>query len=247
MKENKKIDLYNLCYATLIDENGTPKCLLGTYKNSVFNDIKTGDKYVMKELGKFYKDGIAVDLHHIIKFHLVAGKKFVWGKKTIAEILEEDSAITKTWEENEKTFDYNDSREVQQTLAIIKPDGIKNATKIIEMIYKEGLKIVRYDVRMLDKEILSEHYSHLVERPFYPELEEYMLSGEVVIMVLEGVNAVERFRNLMGPTDSKKAPKGTIRGEFGTDLTHNAIHGSDSVNNAIREELRFFSQKQKRI
>jgi len=74
-----------------------------------------------------------------------------------------------------------------------------------------------------------------------------MLSSEVVLMILEGVNAVDRFRNLMGPTDSKKAPKGTIRGEFGTDITYNVIHGSDSNLNASKEIIRFFRQKQKRI
>ena len=141
--------------------------------------------------------------------------------------------------------DYN--KEVENTLAIIKPDGVKNATKIIEMIYKSGLKIKNYEVKMLDKEILSEHYAHLLDKPFYPELESYMLSGEVILMILEGMNAVENFRTLMGPTDSKKAFKGTIRGEFGTDITQNAIHGSDSKENAEIEIERFFRQKQKRI
>ena len=115
------------------------------------------------------------------------------------------------------------------------------------MIYNAGLKIKKYEVRRLDEEILKEHYAHLIDKPFYPELESYMLSGEVVLMVLEGLNAVEKFRNLMGPTDSKKAPKGTIRGEFGTDITYNAVHGSDSGLNAVTEIIRFFKQKQKRI
>ncbi|MBE6139463.1 MAG: nucleoside-diphosphate kinase [Firmicutes bacterium] len=136
---------------------------------------------------------------------------------------------------------------VEQTLAIIKPDGIKNAIKIIEMIYNEGLKIEKYEVRMLDEEILKEHYAHIVDKPFYPKLENYMLSSEVVLMILEGVNAVDKLRNLMGPTDSTKAQKGTIRGEFGTDITYNAIHGSDSKENAEIEINRFFRQKQKRI
>jgi len=137
--------------------------------------------------------------------------------------------------------------EIQETLAIIKPDGVKNAIKIIEMIYKAGLTVKKYEVRMLDEEILKEHYSHLTDKPFYPKLESYMLSGEVILMILEGKNAVEKLRELMGPTDSTKAPKGTIRGEFGTDITYNAIHGSDSELNAINEIKRFFNQKQKRI
>ena len=137
--------------------------------------------------------------------------------------------------------------ELEKTLAIIKPDGIKNITQIIGMIYKSGLKIGKYEIRQLDEEVLSEHYSHLLDKPFYPMLQEYMMSSEVVLMILEGKNAVEKLRNLMGPTDSTKAPKGTIRGEFGTDITYNAIHGSDSKENAKIEIDRFFRQKQKRI
>lgn len=139
------------------------------------------------------------------------------------------------------------SEEVQETFAIIKPDGMKNAVEIINMIYKEGLKIKKYEIRMLTEEILKEHYAHIVDKPFYPKLESYMLSSEVVIMILEGENAVEKLRNLMGPTNSANAPKGTIRGEFGTDITYNAIHGSDSSLNAKIEINRFFKEKQKRI
>lgn len=137
--------------------------------------------------------------------------------------------------------------ELEKTLAIVKPDGIKNIVRIIEMIYKTGLKISKYEIRQLDEEVLSEHYSHLLDKPFYPMLQEYMMSSEVVLMILEGKNAVEKLRNLMGPTDSTKAPKGTIRGEFGTDITYNTIHGSDSKENAKIEIERFFRQKQKRI
>lgn len=131
----------------------------------------------------------------------------------------------------------------EKTLAIIKPDGIKNTEKIIDMIYKNGLKIEEYDLRYLDKDILMEHYAHIVDRPFYPELENYMTSGVVALMILSGENAVDKLRTLMGPTDSTKAEKGTIRGEFGTDITHNAIHGSDSVENAKIEINRFFNRK----
>ena len=131
---------------------------------------------------------------------------------------------------------------VEETLAIIKPDGVKNAISIIDMIYKNGLKIKEYQVKKLDKDIIMDHYSHLLDKPYYPKLENYMLSSEVVIMILEGVNAVEKLRVLMGPTDSTKALKGTIRGEFGTDVTYNAIHGSDSKENAITEINIFFSK-----
>lgn len=139
--------------------------------------------------------------------------------------------------------------ELEKTLAIVKPDGIKNIVRIIEMIYKTGLKISKYEIRQLDEEVLSEHYSHLLDKPFYPMLQEYMMSSEVVLMILEGENAVEKLRNLMGPTDSTKAPIETIRGKFGTNITYNAIHGSDSKENAEIEINRFFNpkRKQKRI
>lgn len=130
---------------------------------------------------------------------------------------------------------------MEKTFAIIKPDGIKNIAKIIGMIYESGLTINRYEIKKLNKEILSKHYSHLLDKPFYSEIEEYMLSGEVVLMILEGIDAVEKLRTLMGPTDSTKAPKGTIRGEFGTDVMLNAIHGSDSKENAEIEINRFFN------
>jgi len=139
--------------------------------------------------------------------------------------------------------DYDNSK----TLAIIKPDGMKNIEKIIEMIYESGLKIDSYKVETLDEAILSEHYSHLLNKPFYPKLQNYMMSGPVAIMILEGTNAVEKLRNLMGLTDSTKAKKNTIRGKFGTDITYNAIHGSDSAKSASDEINRFFKQKQKRI
>ena len=133
----------------------------------------------------------------------------------------------------------------ERTLAIIKPDGMKNIDKIIEMIYNNDLKITNYQVKLLEVELLNEHYAHVIDRPFYPELVAYMTSGEVAIMVLEGDNAVSKFRTLMGPTDSAQAEKGTIRGEFGTDKTFNAVHGSDSVENAEIEINRFFKTKQK--
>ena len=109
------------------------------------------------------------------------------------------------------------------------------------MIYEAGLSIKKYEVRQLDVETIREHYSHLLEKPFYGELEEYMTSDIVILMVLTGENAVEKLRTLMGPTNSKKAEKGTIRGEFGTDITYNAIHGSDSIESAQIEINRFFN------
>lgn len=137
--------------------------------------------------------------------------------------------------------------QTEQTLAIIKPDGIKNIEKIIDLIYKNDLKIKEYKLEKLNKEILKEHYAHLLDKPFYKQLEEYMTSGYVAIMILEGENAVEKLRNLMGPTDSKKADKNTIRGLYGTDITYNAIHGSDSIESANIEIKRFFKKNIKTL
>lgn len=220
-------------------------------KQRIFVDIKTDKKY---EINKFKLLG--VPLVENIKIDSICIRGFwpyiwidheVFGKKTVEEILQKDKFISKTWSEILNSYLFNDTQRIEQTLAIIKPDGIKNATKIIDMIYESGLKIEKYEVRMLNEEILREHYSHLVDKPFYPELENYMLSSEVILMVLEGENAVEKLRKLMGPTDSTKAEKGTIRGNFGTDIRYNAIHGSDSETSAIQEINRFFKQKQKRI
>lgn len=135
----------------------------------------------------------------------------------------------------------------EKTLAIIKPDGMKNIEKIIAMFYENGLKIDKYEIRELDEEIIMQHYSHLLEKPFFGEIKDYMLSGPVCVMVLSGENAVNKLRALMGPTDSKKASKDTIRGLYGTDITYNAIHGSDSKESADIEIKRFFRQKQKRV
>lgn len=139
-----------------------------------------------------------------------------------------------------------ENKNIEETLAIIKPDGVKNSVRIIEMIYEAGLSIKKYEVRQLDVETIREHYSHLLEKPFYGELEEYMTSDIVILMVLTGENAVEKLRTLMGPTNSKKAEKGTIRGEFGTDITYNAIHGSDSIESAQIEINRFFNRGTKK-
>ena len=132
---------------------------------------------------------------------------------------------------------------MEQTLAIIKPDGIKNILEIINILYRNGLKIEDYKVTRLSEDLLNEHYSHIIDRPFYPTLRDYMMSSEVAILILSGENAVEKLRNLMGPTDSTKANKDTIRGMFGTNVTYNAIHGSDSLINAEIEINRFFGKE----
>lgn len=246
MKNNKKMDIRDVYYATTHEQNNIPNYVIVVLKDGGLVDIKTGEKYTLNKGQGIYNSTNTIKLSGMKPYcHVI--KKCMFGTITSEELLENDKFVSKVYDEKEEKFIFNNNNEMQETLAIIKPDGVKHATEIIEMFYKEDLKIKKYEVKRLDEEILREHYSHLVDKPFYPKLEEYMLSGEVILMVLEGINAVQKLRNIMGPTDSKKAPIGTIRGNFGTDITYNAIHGSDSVLSALDEINRFFGQKQKRI
>lgn len=92
----------------------------------------------------------------------------------------------------------------------------------------------------LEAAVLREHYAHLTSKPFYPEIENFMKSAPVIAIALEGENVVEKIRTMVGPTDSKKAEKGTIRGDFGVDVMVNIVHASDSLENAAIELKRFF-------
>lgn len=90
--------------------------------------------------------------------------------------------------------------------------------------------------------LLTEHYSHLKDRPFFPEIVEFMQSSPILAVILQGDGAITKVRELLGPTDSKKAAAGTIRGDFGTDSMRNIAHASDSPENAEIEILRFFKR-----
>ncbi len=131
----------------------------------------------------------------------------------------------------------------ERTLAIVKPDGMVYLDEIIEAIYNEGFTIKDFYLKYLDKEILKEHYAHLINKPFFPELVDYMTSDKVAILLLEGDNIVERFRKLIGPTDSRIAGPETIRGKYGTDKSTNVIHGSGSKEEAVIEIERFFKDR----
>ena len=88
--------------------------------------------------------------------------------------------------------------------------------------------------------ILREHYAHVADKPFYPEIEQFMSSSPVIVLALQGEGIVQKVRDLLGPTDSRKAAKGTIRGDFGTEMMKNVVHASDSADNAEIEIARFF-------
>jgi nucleoside-diphosphate kinase len=130
---------------------------------------------------------------------------------------------------------------VERTLGIIKPDAVekKNIGDIVSMIEKSGLDIIALRMMCLSIPQAQAFYAVHRERPFYGELVEFMSRGPVVAMVLEGDDAIQRWRTLMGATDPAKADEGTIRKNFGTDVGENAVHGSDAPETA-RVEVGFF-------
>ena len=130
---------------------------------------------------------------------------------------------------------------IERTFGIVKPDAVeKNAVGgVIDTIEKAGLKIVGLRlVKMSDAQARAFYAVHK-ERPFFPDLVKFMTSGPAVVMAIEGENAIARYREVMGPTDSKKAPAGTIRNQYGTNIERNAVHGSDGPDTA-KVELAFF-------
>ena len=133
---------------------------------------------------------------------------------------------------------------IEQTLSIIKPDATKrNLTgKINSKLEDSGLKIIAQKRILLSKTQAEDFYKVHQERPFYNDLVKFMISGPVVVQVLEGENAVSRNREVMGATNPDEADDGTIRKEFALSLEANSVHGSDSLENAKIEISFFFSQ-----
>ena len=129
----------------------------------------------------------------------------------------------------------------ERTLCIVKPDAMRKrvAGRILAMIEERGLVPVVARLLTLAPGDAERFYAVHRERKFFPDLVRFMSSGPVLVAVLEGDEAIARWRDLMGPTDATKAPKGTIRGEFGTDVEKNAAHGSDAPETA-RAEIGFF-------
>ena len=130
---------------------------------------------------------------------------------------------------------------IERTFGIVKPDAVEKSAVggVIEMIEKAGLKIVGLRLVKLSDAQARAFYDVHKERPFFPDLVKFMTSGPAVVMAIEGESAVARYREVMGPTDSKKAPPGTIRNKYGTNIERNAVHGSDGPDTA-KAELAFF-------
>jgi len=131
---------------------------------------------------------------------------------------------------------------IEKSLVIIKPDGVRKKIigEIISRFEKENLTIEKLKMMKISRDLAYKHYQDHKSKNFFNILIDYITSGPVVVMVVSGKNAISRVRELMGSTDSKKAKQGTIRGDFGVDITINVIHGSDSVESAKREIDLFF-------
>lgn len=133
------------------------------------------------------------------------------------------------------------NQHIQRTLSILKPDALKNrhVGDIISRFEDAGLRVAAIKLIKLTPEQAAKFYQEHQDRSFYPDLVKYMTSGPVIVMVLEGNQAVARNRQLMGETDPTKATPGTIRADFAESMTKNAVHGSDSPESA-RKEIEFF-------
>jgi nucleoside-diphosphate kinase len=130
----------------------------------------------------------------------------------------------------------------ERTLALIKPDGVRRglAGEVLSRIERKGLRIVAMDMRVVGKDLAETHYVEHAGKPFYGSLVEFITSGPLVAMVVEGPRAIEAFRALAGATDPVKATPGTIRGDYALEVQDNIVHGSDSPDSAEREIKIFF-------
>jgi len=132
----------------------------------------------------------------------------------------------------------------QRTLVLVKPDGVKKGLigEIISRLEKKGLKIVAMRMLQMDKPLARKHYAVHDGKPFFAGLVDFITSGPIVAVVVEGEKSVEVVRKLMGETDPIKAAPGTIRGDYGLAIGENLIHGSDSEENAQKEIALFFPE-----
>jgi len=132
---------------------------------------------------------------------------------------------------------------VSRTFIICKPDAVERGYvgQILDRFERKGLSLVAGELRSLDESVLSQHYAEHVEKPFYPDLVAFMSRSPAFLAVLEGPDDTYAIvRTMMGPTNPADAPPGTIRGDFGTEMTENLVHGSDSNESAEREIGIFF-------
>src|ERR1041385_3233161 len=131
---------------------------------------------------------------------------------------------------------------METTLILFKPDAVSKSLvgQVLSRFEAAGLKIRGIKMFKASDALLNEHYAHIAAKPFFPEVRSFMQQTPVIALALAGDNVVARVRDLLGPTDSKKAAKGTIRGDFGVDVMVNVCHASDSTETAATELKRFF-------
>ena len=132
----------------------------------------------------------------------------------------------------------------ESTLVLIKPDGVNRALigKVIEKLESTGLKITGMKLILIDKDLASKHYEEHKDKPFFSSLVNFITSSPVVALALNGENAIQKTRTMMGSTNPLESSPGTIRGDFGISLEKNVIHGSANENDAIREIKLYFSE-----
>lgn len=139
----------------------------------------------------------------------------------------------------------------ERTLILFKPDCVRRnlSGEILQRLLGEGFVLRGIKMMQLNEKILREHYAHIIDlvidgEPLFPKLSAFMQSSPVIAIILEGPGVVTRVRNILGPTNSQKAPTGTIRGDFGTNSMLNVCHASDSPENALIEIDRFFGKEE---
>ena len=132
----------------------------------------------------------------------------------------------------------------ESTLVLIKPDGVNRALigKVIEKLESTGLKITGMKLVLIDKDLASKHYEEHKDKPFFSSLVNFITSSPVVALALNGENAIQKTRTMMGSTNPLESSPGTIRGDFGLSLEKNVIHGSANENDALREIKLYFSE-----
>jgi len=138
---------------------------------------------------------------------------------------------------------------VQRTLVLFKPDTVQRGLcgRILTRFEEKGLKLIGLKLRQFPRALIEQHYEAHRERPFYAGLVDYMTSGPVVALALEGVDAIEVTRGLMGVTNARKAAPGTIRGDFGMSFSNNLVHGSDGPESAEKELALFFGEAEETV
>jgi nucleoside-diphosphate kinase len=135
---------------------------------------------------------------------------------------------------------------MERTLILLKPDAVQGrfCGKVIARFEDAGFRIIGCKMIKPDASVWKEHYAHVADKPFYPDIEKFMSSTPVIALALEADDVIAKMRDMLGVTDSRKAAPGTLRAEFGTDMMINVAHASDSVETAQKELQRFFKDEE---